>query len=760
MSFSCYPHRMRRQHRKDKNTTSKTDRTRICAARAANAVAREIADRKAVAERRMRGFAGDAKPSPSQQGRHRTLDPGRARDSEACRSGHVCLTAFRSLSVIRKSTLKVSLMNSVARKVCIVLLFAAAATTAHAAGAPGRVVHRYLDVAMAPDGRHVASVEGDSSPFGGEPVIRTLMIRAADGRSAVTVALPCGAVRECWPSSPAWTADGKMLAFALRTPGTHARSLYTVAADGSGLLRRLAFDGTIADLRYGHDGRLAMLAVEGARKEVGAAQPGAPITGDLSGPVPEQRIAVLEGDALRWSSPAGLFVYQYDWRPDGTGFVGTAAPGDGDNNWWVAKLYAFEAKDGAARVIFSPPDARHQIEGPVVSPDGRSLAFISGIMSDFGSTGGDVYSMSLAGGDAVDITPGMHASARSIAWSCDGHVRAELLAGGTTELVRFAGGMKPETPTVLWQGEQSLHGADGGVSSACPSSVTAAVHESFTTPPEIEVGAIGSWRDITHENAGLSMPLTAKSIAWKSDGAAVQGWLLLPLDTKKNLPLITIVHGGPAAAAVPGFSGPGLQRALLERGYALFLPNPRGSFGQGEAFAAANVRDLGHGDLRDILSGIDAAERAAPIDDERLGIMGGSYGGFMTMWAVTQTQRFKAGVAAAGVADWQSYYGENGIDEWMIPYFGASVYADPKIYARSSPIDDITNVKTPVFAYVGADDIECPAPQTQEFWHALHDLGVPASYAIYPGEGHGLRDPAHIADAQARTLAWFAKWLK
>lgn len=88
------------------------------------------------------------------------------------------------------------------------------------------------------------------------------------------------------------------------------------------------------------------------------------------------------------------------------------------------------------------------------------------------------------------------------------------------------------------------------------------------------------------------------------------------------------------------------------------------------------------------------------------------------------------------------------------------MYDDPKVYERSSPIHFIRNVHTPVFAYVGADDIECPAPQTMEFWHALHDLGVPTSYAIYPGEGHGLRDPAHIADAKRRTLAWFARYLK
>jgi dipeptidyl aminopeptidase/acylaminoacyl peptidase len=107
-----------------------------------------------------------------------------------------------------------------------------------------------------------------------------------------------------------------------------------------------------------------------------------------------------------------------------------------------------------------------------------------------------------------------------------------------------------------------------------------------------------------------------------------------------------------------------------------------------------------------------------------------------------------------------SYYGENGIDAWMLPYFGASVYDDPAVYARSSPITYIKNVRTPTFAYVGERDIECPAPQTQEFWHALKTLGVPTGIMIYPGEGHGLRDPKNVQDALERTLAWFDKYLK
>jgi len=624
-----------------------------------------------------------------------------------------------------------------------------------AAQAPERLVHRYLTVAVSPDGRRVASVEGDSPPSGRSPAVRDLALRGVDGAAAVVVPMPCGRVPQCWPSSPVWSPDGKLLTFALRTPGTHARSLYSVDPDGGRLTKLLDFDGTITDLRYGRDGRLAMLATAGATKEVGATEAGAPITGDLGGPPAEQRIAILDAGRLTFVSPPDLFVYQYDWMPDGSGFVGTAAPGDGDNNWWVAKLYGFSS--GGARLLFAPADPQHQIADPHVAPDGKSVAFISGIMSDFGSTGGDVYALPLAGGGASDITPAMPASATSLGWGCDGRLLAKLLAGDQTQIVQLIPGASPK---VLWSGAESLSGQTAGLSLSCASAATATVHETFASPLEIEIGRIGAWRDLTHVNAGLTMPLTAKSITWTSDGQRVQGWLLLPLNATGKLPLITDVHGGPAAASTPNFSGPGLDRTLLEHGYALFLPNPRGSFGQGEAFTLGNVRDLGYGDLRDILSGIDAAERAAPIDDARLGLTGGSYGGFMTMWAVTQTQRFKVGVAAAGISDWLSYYGENGIDQWMIPYFGHSAYDDPAIYARSSAINFIHNVKTPVFEYVGADDIECPPPQTQEFWHALSELGVPTSMAIYPGEGHGLRDPAHLADSERRALAWFDRYLK
>jgi dipeptidyl aminopeptidase/acylaminoacyl peptidase len=257
--------------------------------------------------------------------------------------------------------------------------------------------------------------------------------------------------------------------------------------------------------------------------------------------------------------------------------------------------------------------------------------------------------------------------------------------------------------------------------------------------------------------------VTARSVSWVNEGFAIQGWLLAPrgADPKARAPMIVDVHGGPASVHRLTYVGDGtMTAALVAAGYYVFLPNPRGSFGQGEAFTAANRRDFGGGDLRDILAGVDAVEKIAPVDDHRLGLVGGSYGGFMAMWANTQTHRFKGIVAAAGVSNWISYYGINGIDQWMLPFFGKSMYDDPDIYWAVSAIRTIKQARTPSFIYVGERDIEVPPTQSVEYWHALQAMGVPTSLVIYPDEGHTLRDPAHKADANKRAVAWFDRYVK
>jgi dipeptidyl aminopeptidase/acylaminoacyl peptidase len=260
--------------------------------------------------------------------------------------------------------------------------------------------------------------------------------------------------------------------------------------------------------------------------------------------------------------------------------------------------------------------------------------------------------------------------------------------------------------------------------------------------------------------------VAAQSVSWTNDGYKVQGWLVGPrkIDAGKKYPMIVQVHGGPASAATPryvsgGDGGNSLVRDLVNQGYFVFMPNPRGSYGQGTAFSSANKKDFGGGDWRDILAGVDAAIRQAPIDGQRLGLMGHSYGGYMTMWGVTHSLRFKAAVAGAGIANWISYYGQNGIDQWMVPFFGATMYDDPAVYRAASPIEAIKAARTPTLIYVGERDVECPPAQSMEFWHGLKAMGVPTTLVIYDGEGHAFRKPEHQKDLRAREIAWFNKYL-
>ena len=195
-----------------------------------------------------------------------------------------------------------------------------------------------------------------------------------------------------------------------------------------------------------------MLAVENARKEVGATEAGAPIAGDLDAPPAEQRIAISQQRATALGIARELVRLRVRLATGRQGFIGTAAPGDGDNNWWIAKLYAFAPK-GTARVIYTPTSIRQQMTMPRVSPDGRAVAFIAGIMSDFGSIGGDVYTIPPDGGKALNVTPGIRASAISLAWGCNGTLRAQLLVGDQDRIVDLGTGAAANvTPRVLWSG--------------------------------------------------------------------------------------------------------------------------------------------------------------------------------------------------------------------------------------------------------------------------------------------------------------------
>ncbi len=609
--------------------------------------------------------------------------------------------------------------------------------------------------------------------------------------------ITAGSGAVCIEESLAWSPDSKSLAFTsdcnaepgATGQGTGQEDVYLATPSASGTLpRRLThLHGGITSLSFSPDGlHIGCLYIEGATRPAGALAPMKPPAGVIGVEGLEiQRVATIEtaAGAFRQVTPADLHVYEYDWAPDSRQLVYTGAPAPGENNWWVAHLYTQPLSGAEAKTILDPEHASGPLHGlqiavPRWSPDGKQVAFIGGLMSDQGATGGDIYLISTAGGDPKSLTPGATRTAVWIDWpkpapgviagreECCTHPQllVSWVASGQVQLsaINAADGTEDADygtiPASVSDGrlEQSL--------SVATNLKVAYVKSSFSSGPEVYTGLLGApAQPITHYNNALK-PLWGKSesVHWTSDNLPVQGWLVYPAnyDPAKQYPLIVSVHGGPSSEVQPGWPNLGYNAiAFSALDYFVLMPNPRGSYGQGEAFTLANRKDFGYGDLRDILAGVDAVSAKLPIDQKRIGLTGWSYGGFMAMFAVTQTQRFHAAVAGAGIANWKSYYGENSIDQWMTPFFGATVYDDPAVYAKSSAIEFIHSVKTPTLVVVGDRDGECPAPQSFEFWHALRAEKVPTQLVVYPDEGHRFRAPQHRRDVLARALAWFEQYM-
>ncbi len=568
-------------------------------------------------------------------------------------------------------------------------------------------------------------------------------------------------------SAIAWSPDSRQIAFLSdgSTPGQ--QQLYAIPVTGGSPRKLTSVRGFLASPGWSPDGKtIALLFTENAVRAAGPLVAEKAQTGVIKEAVTEQRLTLVDvaTGRLRQISPADMYVYEYDWAPDGKRFVTTAAHGNGDNNWYIAQIYTVPAAGGEMKSIYKPP-VDSQIAIPAWSPDGKSVAFISGIMSDEPAIGGDIFVVPAEGGEAKNITPGMKASASWLTWLPGG---AKILFGedvdGESGVATVDVGSGKIEPLAHAPEQYTANGWGTAVSLSADGKSAAVVRQSLAHPPEVWAGALGQWKQITSRNANLKPAWgEAKSIHWQNDGFNLQGWLLYPrdFDPAKKYPMVVQVHGGPSAMAHSSWPGPhSFGIALSAGGYFVFMPNPRGSFGEGEGFTRANVKDFGYGDFRDIMAGVDQALKEAPIDEHRLGITGWSYGGYMTMWGVTQTNRFAAAVAGAGIANYQSYYGENQIDLWMIPFFGASVYDDPQVYAKSSPITFIKKARTPTLVLVGDSDGECPTPQSYEFWHALKTIGVETELVVYEHEGHGFADPAHQRDVIERVRAWFDRHLR
>ena len=624
----------------------------------------------------------------------------------------------------------------------------------------------FKGVQLSPDGQRLAwveSVQGPEGQLAGVGLIRVVnLAKAPAGAMAASAAsrVTAGKGPPADEGQLAWSPDSTRLAF-VSDAGSGQAQIYVAGEGGTGAPRAITqVKGGVAEPRWSHDGaRIAFLFTEGVTDAHGPLMTAPRETGVIQEELRAQRIAVVDaaGGNLRTVSPADLHVYELDWSPDGSTFAAIGAHGPGDQSWWTAGLYLIPSAGGEARLLRQP---KLQLARPRWSPDGSKIAFIEGLMSDEDLVGGDLLTIAPGGGEPRNHTAGRRSSVGIAEWAGPGElILAEWRSGesGAASLQTGSGAIRDLFRQREHLGYEPYFLA---VSLARDGTAAAAV-STFERGVEIFTGPIRqrqAWTQRTQVNARVQAPYTARSLTWKSDGQEVQGWLLEPVPAAQTKSaLVVMVHGGPSFSHQPGLNPIAWQ--LAAAGYRVLLPNPRGSFGQGESFVRANVRDFGGGDLRDILKGVDAAVEAAPIDQGRIGLYGWSYGGFMAMWAHTQTDRFKAYVSGAGITNWQSYYGTNRIDTWMIPFFGASVYDDLAAYRRCSGIEQIKKAKAPMLLLHGERDSEVPLTQSYEHWHALKALGVETQLVVFPDEGHVPQKPAHKLDIERRTVGWFDKHL-
>jgi dipeptidyl aminopeptidase/acylaminoacyl peptidase len=280
-------------------------------------------------------------------------------------------------------------------------------------------------------------------------------------------------------------------------------------------------------------------------------------------------------------------------------------------------------------------------------------------------------------------------------------------------------------------------------------------------PEEIWVAPLNSIdqaKKITWTNPQVRDFVLAETsvIKWKGpDDFDVEGLLVKPAgyEAGKRYPLILNIHGGPYARYSDTFNS--RAQVWAANGYAVLMPNPRGSTGYGQQFATANVADWGGKDFKDLMAGVDALIERGIADPEKLVVMGGSYGGFMTFWTITQTDRFKAAIGHAGISDWYSLHGQSDVPGLIEYGFAGQPWTAADTYRRWSPMTFVDRVKTPIIITHGERDLRVPIAQAEQYYRALKKRGVNAVFLRYPREGHGIQEPNHQIDLFERQLAWF-----
>lgn len=454
-------------------------------------------------------------------------------------------------------------------------------------------------------------------------------------------------------------------------------------------------------------------------------------------------------------------VTGFDWSADGSRIVFSHAKTPIANDWTSTDVSIVEV--AGAKVTPLANSAAAEMS-PTYSPDGKSIAMIvsdnpprwaqSGVIQIFSASGGQPKAMAASFDGQPDIA----------GWSADGKRIYFSEAKGTGTLIYsldVASNRIDEIKT-----DVAVYNA---IDLNRPGTTFGFVRQTADTPGEIYVASVANFSptQVSWTNSNMKLPPLGRTevIRWKSkDGKEIEGLLTYPVgyQTGQRVPLILNIHGGPAGVFMQTFiGGRGVYplATFASRGYAILRPNPRGSSGYGTEFRRANIQDWGFGDYQDLMTGVDRVIEMGVADPERLGVMGWSYGGFMTSWVVTQTQRFKAASAGAPVTNLMSFNGTADIPGFIPDYFGGQFWEIMDRYQKHSPMFNVKSVTTPTMIQHGEADVRVPIAQGYEFYNALKVKGVPVRMLVLPRQPHGPTEPRMQLAAMKANLEWFEKHL-
>ena len=487
------------------------------------------------------------------------------------------------------------------------------------------------------------------------------------------------------------------------------------------------------------------------------------------------RLLSLATQEVKTLVDGNYHVANFVWHPRGTELLYTVTK--------TPELESFASEIGIERIDLAGGEPHLVCHFPngigslTWTQDGQRLLFI-GSVSGKGQSSQAIFAVPVQGGEPERIAGGETNCADDI---CDlgrgQSVAVSLREGLGTQIYRInpeTGSLTPLSPTT--EQEQAAEYRNWHARTVeGEKTVLAVIRGTGQQPWEVWAGsgegaeAVSELHQISshqEELAGVTFASQEPFFWSASDGLALDGLLLRPPDAPKDrpLPTIVLVHGGPYARWSQGFqlSWGNWAQWLALAGYAVLMPNPRGGMGHGEPFAAAALGDVGGADYADVMAAVDAAIERGIADPDRLGIGGWSQGGFMTAWAVTQTDRFKAGIMGAGVSDWGMMSMTSDVPDFeselggSVPWEGAG----PHLHAKLSPISFAHQVKTPVLILHGEKDARVPLSQAIGFHRALRKYEVPNEFVVYPREPHGIGERAHQIDLLQRVRTWFDRWLR